>query len=269
MLYALIGIERTEAAPGLTASCPCCGGAMIAKCGPQRVFHWAHATKTRCDGSSEPETAWHSGWKGKFHSTWREVISCGKAGEKRIADVRTEHGMTIEFQHSYLKIDERAARERYYENVVWVVDGARLGRDFKRFVKGRRSFQRLKAPGYYLCPFPNEVFPANWLDCTVPVFFDFQLASAITYEEMQARGSLWCLLPGRAICSAVVLEISLPSFIDWACSTLRPIQSQAIVEAVAHMLLEKQKRRAQIAAAQIATRSETGWRRHPRRYARF
>ncbi len=94
---------------------------MIAKCGTQRVHHWAHRGERACDAWWEPETPWHRDWKSRFPADWREVIRFSQSGEKHIADVRTEHGLTIEFQHSHLKPDERAAREAFYGNMMWVV----------------------------------------------------------------------------------------------------------------------------------------------------
>ena len=39
MKLAIVEGERREAQPGLSAECPACGAAMIAKCGPDRVWH--------------------------------------------------------------------------------------------------------------------------------------------------------------------------------------------------------------------------------------
>ena len=40
-----------------------------------------------------------------------------------IADVKTDRGIVIEFQHSFLHRNERESREKFYQNMVWVVDG--------------------------------------------------------------------------------------------------------------------------------------------------
>ena len=42
MRFALIDKRRVEACPGLTGLCPNCGQKVIAKCGSQRIHHWAH-----------------------------------------------------------------------------------------------------------------------------------------------------------------------------------------------------------------------------------
>ncbi|MBH5371012.1 competence protein CoiA family protein [Bradyrhizobium glycinis] len=76
-----------------------------------------------------------------------------KAGERDIADVRTDHGLVLEFQHSHLDEKERAAREQYYGNMIWIVDGTRLQRDYPRFLKGKDGFRSGGIPGHFLLPF--------------------------------------------------------------------------------------------------------------------
>lgn len=133
MKFAVVGEERREAQRGLSAVCPVCGAAVIAKCGDVRVWHWAHRGRRTCDHWWEPETPWHRAWKGEFPERWQEVIHRSEAGEKHVADVKTEKGIVIEFQHSFLRPGEREARESFYRNIVWVVDGLRLKRDRVQF----------------------------------------------------------------------------------------------------------------------------------------
>lgn len=159
MQFALVDNERIRPSSGLTALCPACGGAMIAKCGQQRVHHWAHRGARSCDPWWEPETPWHRDWKNAFHASCQEVILHAPSGEKHIADVRTGHGLTIEFQHSHLSPDERAAREQFYKDMMWVVDGARLKRDLPRFIAGFRGFRTLLHKGLFITPTPQEAFP--------------------------------------------------------------------------------------------------------------
>ena len=47
MRFALIDKRRVEACPGLTGLCPNCGQKVIAKCGSQRIHHWAHYNNQR------------------------------------------------------------------------------------------------------------------------------------------------------------------------------------------------------------------------------
>jgi hypothetical protein len=209
---------------------------MIAKCGDERVHHWAHRGERVCDSWWERETEWHRRWKGKFPDDWQEVIRFAPHGEKHIADVHTSHGVTIEFQHSALRPDERAAREGFYENMLWVVDGSRLKRDLPRFVGERRSFREILAKGLYVNPFPDEAFPRSWLNCSVPVLFDFENAVGVGDEVVDVARALWCLLPGRIMGRGVVVEVGREAFVRWIHETAQPIPTRMILENVGRLL---------------------------------
>ena len=114
MKFADIECQRREAQPGLSATCPSCRAAVIAKCGEHRVWHWAHRGVRVCDPWWEPETEWHRAWKNEFPADWQETVHFAQSGEKHVADVKTQSGMVLEFQHSFLKAEERAARESFY-----------------------------------------------------------------------------------------------------------------------------------------------------------
>ena len=115
--------------------------------------------------------------------------------EKHIADVRTIHNLVIEFQHSTIKQEERISREKFYKNMLWVVDGTRLKNDYPRFLKGKDSlfFTKTKNNNVFIVEFPDEVFPKNWLDSSVPVIFDFLDLSTDSSDEI--RKTLWCIVP--------------------------------------------------------------------------
>jgi hypothetical protein len=68
----------------------------------------------------------------------------GDTGETHIADVKNPFGLVIEFQHSVLRAEERVAREAFYGNIVWVVDGLRseLDASYFRLGLGREPLQR-------------------------------------------------------------------------------------------------------------------------------
>lgn len=248
MQFALVNNERAVPSVGLVGACPACGSVMIPKCGNQRVHHWAHRGERSCDSWWERETEWHRGWKGKFPTHWQEVIRHDDAsGEKHIADVCTEHGLTVEFQHSPLKPGERMAREKFYGSVTWVVDGSRLKRDLPRFLKGISSSRPVSKNGPFITSFPREMFPDSWVDCAVPVFFDFDHAVTPSDEAVWVTRPLWCLLPGRVRGRAVVLKLSREAFVS---GTLKgqQLQTQEIMEnaerlVVAELMREHQSRR--------------------------
>lgn len=269
MQFAHVNNERTAPSPKLVGSCPACGAAMIAKCGSIKVHHWAHRGARVCDIWWERETLWHRNWKSKFPEQWREIIQHDRTGAKHIADVRTEHGLTIEFQHSHLNPMERAEREAFYGNMIWVVDGARLSRDLPRFAEGVSSLRATAKRGRFTVPFPDEVFPKNWLTCSVPVFFDF--GDADGGSEPKLSRPLWCLLPGRVFGQAVVLALSREAFLFRTLSRPQPIHWRAILEGIARELTDR-NRLAQAASlhAELMMRQLQGWRRqeHPRRTLR-
>ncbi|RWB83402.1 competence protein CoiA family protein [Mesorhizobium sp.] len=207
MRYALVNEERHEAEPDLSGTCPGCGQPMIAKCGDQRIHHWAHRGVRTCGRWWEPETAWHRNWKGQFPEPWQEIILRDKSGERHIADVRTELGLALEFQHSHIRPLERQAREAFHRNMAWIVDGTRRKRDLPRFEDGRRLIRPSPWQGIYTTPVPHECFPRDWLDSAVPVFFDFAGTDPIGPRTGVERRMLWGLMPGRADGHAVIVAL--------------------------------------------------------------
>ena len=106
---------------------------MVAKCGPRVLHHWAHKGRRNCDPWWENETAWHRKWKGYFPRHCREIHHIAESGEIHRADVKTPTGIYLEIQHSTMSDRERAAREAFYENLLWIVDGKRFQTNFDIF----------------------------------------------------------------------------------------------------------------------------------------
>lgn len=197
MKFALVNDQKTESQPKLKGLCPGCLQPVSAKCGEQKIWHWAHLTKKTCDSWREPETEWHRAWKDKFPREWQEYVQYDpQTGEKHIADVRTSHGLVIEFQHSHLDPQERIAREKFYGNMVWVVDGTRLKKDYLRFLKGMTNRIPTNFRWLFYVPDPKKCFPTSWLNSSVPVFFDFR-GTAPSNPADNGRELLWILLPYR------------------------------------------------------------------------
>jgi len=124
MQLALVNDKKMEAFPRGRGSCPICGAETIAKCGPRIMHHWAHYRIRNCDLWWENETPWHREWKNKFPMGCREVSHTALDGEVHRADVKTSTGIIIEFQHSTMTDAERTSREEFYQNLVWVINGA-------------------------------------------------------------------------------------------------------------------------------------------------
>lgn len=236
-----------------------CSRTVIAKCGEQRVHHWAHLGQRTCDQWWEPETEWHRAWKRKFPDAWHEYIMRDDSGEKHIADVQTPDGVVIEFQHSHLRDEERSAREHFYREMVWVIDGLRLRRDFPRFEKGARDLRPVRQ-GLFTHPFAEELFPSNWLRASVPVFFDFGAGSV---SPGDACGPMWCLLPQPDV-GATVLRIARETFIRAASGRAEQLLFRQLrklrAEAVTAERRKQEQERLRYIAAMMRARAKRGWR---------
>jgi hypothetical protein len=174
MKFAVVEGERREAQLGLSGKCDFCGGAMIAKCGQHRVRHWAHWGTRTCDPWWEPETEWHRAWKDQFPKDWQEIIQRSDDGEKHRADVKTDRGIVLEFQHSHLRQEERESREIFYQEMVWVVDGLRRVRDRSRFFASLTAPSIVKAkPLTFSLPSNEGALLRDWVGSRNPVFLDF------------------------------------------------------------------------------------------------
>lgn len=176
MKFALVNGEKADATKGAKGTCTCCGSELIAKCGEVKINHWAHKGNRNCDPWWENETDWHRSWKDKFPLGWQEVVQFNESGEKHIADVKTESGVVLEFQHSYLTPEERRSRNAFYSKLVWVVDGTRRKTDKSQFQKiyeeGATISKELLVRRVH---FPEECRLLNeWIDSNALVFFDFQ-----------------------------------------------------------------------------------------------
>lgn len=127
MKYAIVDGQRTEASPQVRGKCPGCEKETIARCGRYVRWHWAHAPNTPCgDKWWESETAWHRNWKERFPAEWQEVPVFDEAlTDCHIADVKTAAGLVIEFQRSTIRPEEVEARQKFYQRMIWVIDGSR------------------------------------------------------------------------------------------------------------------------------------------------
>lgn len=205
MKFALVDGQRAEPQPGLSGECPACGNAMVARCGEVRVWHWAHRSRRHCDSWWENEKEWHRAWKEQFPVEWQEIVHHAEDGERHIADVKTDDGWVIEFQHSYIKPDERRSREAFYAKIVWVVDGLRRKRDEARFQKalehtaGNPDPSR---PGREIWRHEGALL-RDWAGSGAHVFFDFG-------DEKP----LWWLSPSADDVWVFVARVSRSEFIE-------------------------------------------------------
>lgn len=259
MRFAIVDKERREAAPKLKGFCAECEQPVTAKCGKQRIWHWSHKSDADCSKRWEPETEWHRTWKDEFPLDWQEKIQHAQSGEKHIADVQTAHGLVIEFQHSPLDPQERIARESFYKNMVWVVDGSRLKNDYKRLRKGKKGFIPTNKKKFFLLPHPDECFPVTWLESRVPVVFDFSCVAYTTEPDNMARKTLWYLHPVRMESWALVVEISRDSFKSMVSHRSHFLPDPALIRDIEKWIWKRTKQLEQKHRESLP----------PRRYARF
>jgi hypothetical protein len=216
MKYANVDGQRREAAPGLRGICPICNAVMTPKCGKFRVAHWAHPPGS-FDHRWEPETPWHRNWKGFFPAEWQEVEHRATNGERHVADVKTQHGLVLEFQNSPIRDEERRCREEFYRPMFWVVNGQRLKGDRSQFYKLLRLERIVSAnPLTLVVPAEECLLLQKWAESRTQVFFDFGEAEEAGDLLRFGAPVLWASHPKRPIGKAVLRPVFRKSFIEAA-----------------------------------------------------
>ena len=120
-------------------------------------------------------------------------------GEKHVADVKTKSGVVLEFQHSPLPLPERAAREVFYRNMVWVVRAT--ARDKAKLSQG--IVTRVGLPQIYVMRSDACALLRAWGGRGVPVYFDFG----------DGAPNLWRLTPDRRNGMAYLMPVGKASFV--------------------------------------------------------
>jgi competence protein CoiA len=215
MKFAIINGIKTEATKEAKGICPICNSELIAKCGDRKMNHWSHKAIRNCDPWWEPETEWHRSWKNNFSQDWQEILLLDKnTNEKHIADIRTKHGLVIEFQHSPISSEESTSREKFYKTMFWVVDGARRKNDYSRFLK--TQFRRL-GQTIFSIDCPEICLPVAWLDSSVNVVFDFK-GNETMLARKDIRNDIFCLIPKKEGSPRILVQLSRQDFIKNAIS---------------------------------------------------
>jgi competence protein CoiA len=174
MRFAIVNDERREALPKSAGACPACGSPVVAKCGRIKAWHWAHKGRQSCDRWWENETDWHRRWKAEFPISWQEVPQQDRlTGEWHFADVKTDEGLVLEFQHSPLDPVELQSREAFYGNLVWVVDGNRKELDKSYFNMGLSGPVQEDPLAYAVKWWSRSRLLHDWAATTAPVYLDF------------------------------------------------------------------------------------------------
>ena len=219
MKFALVNGEKLEPFPKLNGVCPHCDSEMIAKCGKVKVWHWAHKRISHCDPWWESETEWHRKWKSHFPSEWQEISHFdSETGEKHIADVKNPFGLVIEFQHSPMKDEERISREKFYKQMVWVIDGCRNELDKGNFNIGLSGPIQDSPLAYQINWYSQSRLLHDWGKSQVKVFIDFGediLWRLVLYDNKRKMGAV-SPLPKKAFINDCMkgVEISVAELSD-------------------------------------------------------
>jgi len=255
MKFAIVDGKKIEASKGVKGFCQSCGAEMIAKCGEFKINHWAHKKNRQCDSWWETETEWHREWKGNFPIEWQEIIQFDSfTNEKHIADICTDKGLVIEFQHSHINPIERRQRENFYKNMIWVVDGTRLQKDFPRFIKAQKDFVPMDNPRIFGIEFADECFPKNWLGSSVPVIFDFKGTASIVNEKNSIT-MLYCIFPIQEGWLTIFAEISRKALIK----SITDGEWQPRYENYINDLIKRNKLRAQKQKLELERQQMNAW----------
>ncbi|MDD5142859.1 competence protein CoiA family protein [Methanoregula sp.] len=151
---------------GIVGYCPLCSAKVISRPGKIRNPHWAHKSGRDCDSWGE-ETPWHYQWKNEVDKKFHEK-TVEKNGIKHRADIQLESGITFEFQKKSLKIEERKAREEFYNNLIWVIyfeNGKILQTDIRKMYQPTLGDSLIEVKGFS----ERFLFPPH----PSPIFLDF------------------------------------------------------------------------------------------------
>lgn len=248
-------IEPTKRARGI---CPLCGEQVYARCGNKYAHHWAHLSGADCDSWSSPETQWHRKWKNLFPKNWQE-ITCKSdfSNEIHRADVKTDSGLVLEFQHSKIEESDKLARELFYKDMFWIVDLSRKI-ERKRFQK-RELVNNKITHNRLVCTNADDVFPEEWLNRNSIVIFDYlgleEQAECSEYNE------LYCIIPTIGKKSyAYMLILNRNKFVEGIKDGTLSIAINSYTRELNNILISEQK----ILSGEIRIRSQRIVPKYPR-----
>lgn len=196
--YAIVNGVRmhiSEVARKQHGVCPVCQSELVARKGDVRAEHWWHVNGKRCDAWYQPKGPWHCYWQNMFPKEWQEVVVEKEVDGlvvRHIADVKTERGVILEVQYSPISIEDIAIRERFYNNMLWLVNMRRTETDSNVLAVLKRNeavdFGSIHA---WVVTEQGLSETQKWYHAQKPVVFDF-FGDFMTPESEE---DLYCLLP--------------------------------------------------------------------------
>lgn len=218
MKFAIVGNNKhqkpTKGAKGI---CPVCGEEVLAKCGNVKAHYWSHLADSKCVYKGN-KGEWHIAWQNEFPDDWQEVLLINtENNERNLADVRTPNGLILEFQHSHIKDEEKTARELFYKNMCWVVDGtnwSKIRTYFENKYKDASEEEIEKRVGIDKYDY-EMIFSAVWASSSVPIFYDFY-GQNTSEERTRWQEYLYCCFPYRDWVGFYAVPIKRQNFIKIA-----------------------------------------------------
>ena len=212
MRFAIVGDNKHQKPlKGAKGTCPLCRETLVAKCGNIRIHHWAHPSDSQCP-YKENKGEWHVNWQNEFPDDWQEIVLTDSVThEKNIADVQTPTGFVLEFQHSHIKDEEKTARENFYKNMVWIVDGLnwkKIECFFETKYKTTQEIEKFKIDQYDY----ETNFSLIWANATVPIIYDFHDTKS-PENTQKWREYLYLCFPYREFVGFYVIPIKKEHFI--------------------------------------------------------
>ncbi len=187
MHFAILEGERVEPEKGLKgAVCPICKQPVYARCGEQRMDHWAHKSLIDCDPWKEMETQWHRDWKNRFGDLQERMHE--QNGVRHMADVKTDDGFVVEFRRVFINAEGITRREHFFgKKMLWVVDLEHRANAHDKFLSEKYALLRVDVPGMeaYRIGEAKDLFPSRWTNVERIVAFDF------------GEPRIWMLFPKR------------------------------------------------------------------------
>ena len=191
---------------------------MISKCGQYVAWHWAHKRRTSCDPWLEGETDWHIQWKDRFPKDCQEIVHLDNlTGERHIADIKTQSGLVVEVQHSPISEQELRSREKFYGDMIWIVDA----RDLRGYFSIGMTYglASINPISYYIRWSSSSKLFERWSVAQKPVYVDIHV------EHDPSPG-----VDNPTAEKANLLRI-MEYNIDNSTGILAPIRSDALVNA--------------------------------------
>jgi len=123
--------EHIGPTSGSRAYCTTCGATVIARCGIQRIHHWAHKSNTSCSAITEPESEWKHAWRQIFKQD-----NCEVTINNVFFDAKGYNDTPIMLRVTAMDNDQAMELQGQFPNMIWIFDTQNLWGNLKLTNKG-------------------------------------------------------------------------------------------------------------------------------------